>query len=63
MRDVNQYQAYLLRLERGKGQQGWRATLTNAHSGDVQRFATERDLICYLLQSLRTDTTDRRLGS
>ncbi|MEM7118196.1 MAG: hypothetical protein AAF614_37560 [Chloroflexota bacterium] len=49
------YQAYLLRLERGKAQSIWRATLTDVSSGEVRRFASEHDLIRYLLQALHSD--------
>ena len=49
---TGEYQAYLLRLERGKGQQRWRATLENAQTGDVLHFASERDLLLHLLRAL-----------
>ena len=48
----SQYQAYLLRLHRSQGQAHWRATLENAHTGELLRFATEREMLLYLMQAL-----------
>lgn len=47
-----EYQAYLLRLQRSRGSNSWRATLQNADTGELLRFANERDMIRYLLQAL-----------
>jgi len=47
-----QYQAYLLRLRRSQGQTYWRATLENAHTGELLRFANEREMLRYLMQIL-----------
>lgn len=46
------YKAYLLRLQRIPGQPHWRATLENAHSAELIRFANERELFRYLIQVL-----------
>ena len=48
----SQYQAYLLRLRRNEGQIHWRATLENAHTGELFRFANERELLHHLIQLL-----------
>ena len=45
------YKAYLLRLQRGKTEAHWRATLVDAHSGKEQHFATERALLIHLLRT------------
>lgn len=47
-----EYQAYLLRLQRSRGSDSWRATLQNADTGELLRFANERDMVRYLLQTL-----------
>jgi hypothetical protein len=46
------YLAFLLRLQRGQGQTQWRATIQNAQTGEVIYFASERDLIRYLMRVL-----------
>lgn len=48
----SQYQAYLLRLHRSQGQVHWRVTMENAHTGELHHFATEREMLRYLLQVL-----------
>ncbi len=52
------YQAYLLRLQRGQDQLHWRATLQNAHTGEQLRFATEREMLIFLMHSLTVECTD-----
>ena len=47
-----QYKAFLLRLQRSQGQTHWRATLENAHTGELLRFATEREMLRFLMQVL-----------
>jgi len=44
------YLAYLLRLwqVRDEGESGWRASVENAHTGDVQGFAGLADLFTFL---------------
>jgi hypothetical protein len=49
---TSQYKAYLLRLQRGKAQLHWRVTLVDAFSGERKSFATERDLLIHLMQTL-----------
>ncbi len=46
------YQAYLIRFQRGDGQVHWRVRLENASNGEILRFATERDLFHYLMDEL-----------
>lgn len=46
------YLAYMLRLKRSTGYPHWRATLENAHSGAVHHFATEEELLMYLMDIL-----------
>ena len=53
-----EYLAFLLRLQRGQGQTEWRASMQNAKTGEILRFATERELLRYLMQVLMTAQTD-----
>jgi hypothetical protein len=46
------YQAYLVRFKHREGQTGWRATLENVHTRETLTFATERELLVYLLRVL-----------
>ncbi|MGD8585108.1 MAG: hypothetical protein PVJ75_07150 [Chloroflexota bacterium] len=46
------YLAYMLRLKRSERQPNWRATLENAHSGTVRHFASEEELLLYLMELL-----------
>ena len=46
------YLAYMLRLKRSERQPNWRATLENAHSGTVRHFASEEELLLYLMDRL-----------
>ena len=48
----SQYQAYLLRLHRSQNQMHWRVTMENAHTSELLRFATERELLRYLMKLL-----------
>lgn len=47
-----QYKAFLLRLRRDEGQPYWRATLENAYTGELIRFANQNEMLRYLLQNL-----------
>jgi len=47
-----QYKAFLLRLRRDEGQPYWRATLENAHTGEMLRFADQNEMLRYLLHNL-----------
>ena len=47
-----EYMSYLLRLQRSQPNDHWRATLQNAQTGELLRFANERELLRYLLQLL-----------
>ena len=47
------YQAYLVRFQRQQDSNHWRATLENAHTQEVIQFATERELLLFLLRRLQ----------
>ena len=49
------YQAYLVRFQRSPQAVTWRATLENAHSPEVVQFATERELLLFLLHRLQDE--------
>ena len=53
-----EYQAFLLRLQRGQGQTQWRVTMQNAQTGEIQHFATERELLRYLMHVLTVAPLD-----
>ena len=53
-----EYLAFLLRLQRGQGQTQWRATMQNAQTGEILHFATERELLRYLLNILTVVPSD-----
>ncbi len=53
---TQEYQAYLLRFQREQNQVQWRSTLQNVQTDEIQRFASERDLIRYLLNKLAEST-------
>ena len=55
-----EYKAYLLRLRRDEREYVWRATLEDAHTGELLRFATQNEMLRYLLQKLAEPTS--RLG-
>lgn len=56
----SQYMAYLLQLQRAEGSTRWRATLEDVHTRETLTFATERELLAYLLRILseRPGSTD-----
>ena len=45
----NDYQAYLVCFQRRSEANTWRATLENAHSSEVVQFASEKELLLFLL--------------
>jgi len=49
------YHAYLVRFKRRQAQSSWCATLEDVHTRETLRFATERDLLVYLLQLLAAE--------
>ena len=53
-----EYLAFLLRLQRGQGQTQWRATMQNAQTGEILHFATERELLRYLMRVLMVAPPD-----
>lgn len=50
------YKAFLLRFQRGGGQDRWRVTLVDALGGGERYFTTERDLFRYLMQTLAEES-------
>jgi len=46
------YHAYLIRFKRREAQSSWCATLEDVHTREILSFATERELLLYLLQIL-----------
>ena len=62
MSNNTEYQAYLLRLRRGRDQTHWRAMLRDASSGETYHFATERELISYLVAALQTTIHPQELN-
>ncbi len=48
----NNYQAFLLRLQRAESNGRWRSTLQNIQTGEIHHFATEREMVAHLLESL-----------
>ena len=57
-----EYQAYLLRLQRSSANGEWRATMQNAHTGELLRFANKRDLLRHLMQILMEAIDDERMS-
>ena len=49
----NDYQAYLVWFQRQQDSSSWRATLENAHTQEVIQFASERELLLFLLRRLQ----------
>jgi hypothetical protein len=49
--DIN-YHAYLIRFKRREAQSSWRTSLESVHTRETLTFATERELLVYLLQIL-----------
>jgi hypothetical protein len=61
----SQYLAYLLRLQRAEGSAEWRAKLENVHTRETLTFATDRELLAYLLRILseRPSSPDTHVDS
>ncbi len=51
----NNYQAFLLRLQRYQSTNHWRASLENAHTGEILHFTTEKELLIYLHKILKSN--------
>lgn len=47
------YRSFLIRFHRSAGEPHWRVTLQDVQSRSTVRFATEHELIEYLLNCLR----------
>jgi hypothetical protein len=52
---TDDYQAYMIRLQRRKESAGWRVTLENAHTGEILRFRSRLDLMHHLFQLMTND--------
>jgi hypothetical protein len=50
------YQAYLIQFKRREARSSWCATLENVHTHETLKFATEREPVLYLLQTLSEDS-------
>ena len=59
---VNTYHAYLIRFLRREGNPHWCATLENVHTREHLQFATERELLVYLLQTLSENASPETAG-
>ena len=57
------YQAYLVRFQRSPQAEAWRATLEDVHSQEIKRFATERELLLFLLRRLNEENNQRSTGN
>lgn len=59
------YQAYLLRLQRSPGRPELRATVKNVHTGTVYHFAGKKELMHFLLDRMVGDwnSPESDLGS
>ncbi len=51
----------MLRLQRSDTADPWRATLENAHTGEVMRFSNETKLLQHLFLKLSQQSSNRRL--
>ena len=49
----NHYRAYLVRFQRSDEHAHWRVTMQNAQTGEVVQFASERQLLSFLINSLQ----------
>ena len=58
MSDNKNYRAYLIRFQRNDEQSHWRVTLQNAQTGEVIQFATERQVLSFLLDTLKRDPSE-----
>ena len=59
--DRDNYAAYLLRLWRSGSEEGteWRASLEDAHTGEMRGFGTADALIAFLMERMRrSDSRD-----
>jgi hypothetical protein len=52
------YLAYMLRLRRSPDRSHWRATLENAHTGNVRHFANEEECFLFLMDRLTAQGPD-----
>lgn len=58
MSSKTHYQSYLIRFQRGSGQEHWRVTLQEVRSAKTIYFATEQELIHYLLEVLHVTSCE-----
>ena len=47
------YQSYLLRLQRTSEHSPWRISIQDAHSGEEVRFRSEKELFQYLVEKIQ----------
>ena len=52
-----EYQAYLFRFQRNNDESHWRVYVENAETGEVWRFATEWELLRFLMKTLAVTPT------
>ncbi len=53
-----EYRAYLLRLTRNENDSHWRVTLKDAHSDKQVNFATEHEMLLFLMRYLAVEHAD-----
>lgn len=58
MGDNKNYQAYLIRFQRSDEHSHWRVTLQNAQTGEVIQFATEQQVMSFLLKTLKRNPSE-----
>ena len=59
---MNTYHAYLIRFLRRDGSPHWCCALENVHTRERLQFATERELLVYLLQTLSEQPSAETAG-
>jgi hypothetical protein len=62
---TREYEAYLLRLwpVNGESTRTWRASLENAHSGEVVHFAAMNDLFEFIRDRTKADRNPEHRGT
>jgi len=55
-------QAYLIRLQRVKNEDSWCGSIEGANTGEIIRFANERDLLVHLMCSLKPENQPKGNG-
>lgn len=57
------YNAYLLRVQRSDANSSWRVVLEDVHTGEVRYFASQIELLLYLLRKFDTRTRHKNPNS